>query len=110
MTLVVKYPSKKELKAKIGEPLRWNTELAPYAVVLASESKSDFQRDVSETQLLSQPSHSFHLAGTVHQQSDFIPVLNREAEFVLGLCRPAEKNVPASKGKSHGELNTARHI
>jgi len=29
---------------------------------------------------------------------------------LLGLCRSAEKDVLASKGKGHGELNSARHV
>jgi hypothetical protein len=31
-----------------GEPLRWNTELPPYAMVPTSEAKPDLERDVSE--------------------------------------------------------------
>jgi hypothetical protein len=30
---------------EIGEPLRCNTELAPYAMVLPPEAKSDLKRD-----------------------------------------------------------------
>jgi hypothetical protein len=95
---------------EIGEPLGWNTELAPYAMMLASEAESDFQRGFSEIQFLNQSGQSFHLTGAVHQQSDFIPVLKCEAEFRVRLCWPTEKDIPASKGKGHGELKTARHI
>jgi hypothetical protein len=33
---------------EIGEALRWNTELAPYPMVLSSEAEPNLERDFSE--------------------------------------------------------------